>query len=871
MAPGRVASDAALTPGELLAGRYRIIGLLGRGGMGEVYRADDLTLAQPVALKFLPANLANDPAWIERFHHEVRNARQVSHPNVCRVYDIGEAEGRHFISMEFVDGEDLATLLIRIGRLPSAKANEVAQQLCAGLAAAHDKGLLHRDLKPSNVMLDGHGRVRIADFGLAVSTEEASSGETVGTPAYMAPEQFGGAAVTVRSDLYSLGLILYEIYSGHRAIEAGSFAEMKQRHHESVVKPPSQFEGGFDEQVERAILQCLEKDPARRPASALELSAMLPGGNLLAAAIASGQTPSPEMVADAGSTGGLRPSTAWLLLLAFLVLLVCALNTGARTDLLSQLKLEKSPSAMRERAREVLARVGLKNEARDHWAELRVNSDYISHVTRSDTSVTRWSRLGTPRGAWAVTYCYRESPHVLRPMNLIMGLSETDPPSVTAGMVTLDLDARGRLTRLVSVPPATEDSARAPAPPPWAQLFAASGMDSSRFRRVAPGVVPGTYADDRMAWEGRDTLTGLPVRIEAAAFRGTPVSFVVLPPWWRAAMASSNRVLEGGLGLLAGIIMLVPLLTLIVRICLLARSNLRQGRGDRRGALRLGVSVALLGAASVALEQHHAADATELLLPVIGLVVDVGILAVFIAVCYLALEPYLRRLWPERMVAWMRVLDGRWRDPLVGRDTLLGVIAGTGLAGLVGLQTLIPLWTGVKTGCPVPEGGDLSKLGAGGSYMLDNLLNTIMYAEFFALSFMLGFLLLLLLVRRRWLAGVLIIVLVGFFQWTSVAARMQFAPWSAVAFSFLIASLMLGVMFRLGPFALVAMFFASSMLSTNAISSHLWFSGRTAYATLVLVAVAVYGFVVSLAGRPAFGRGDVDSISDLMSVPRRSP
>jgi serine/threonine protein kinase len=168
-------------PGTVLAGRFRIVALLGRGGLGEVYRADDLTLDQPVALKFLP-EAANDAERLERFRQEVRIARKVSHPNVCRVYDISEAEGRHFLSMEYVDGEDLATLLRRIGRLPADKAIEVARKVCAGLAAAHDKGVLHRDLKPANVMLDGRGNVMITDFGLAALAEEIAEETCAAAP-----------------------------------------------------------------------------------------------------------------------------------------------------------------------------------------------------------------------------------------------------------------------------------------------------------------------------------------------------------------------------------------------------------------------------------------------------------------------------------------------------------------------------------------------------------------------------------------------------------------------------------------------------------------------------------------------------------------
>ena len=147
--------QARFTAGTLLAERYRIVGLLGRGGMGEVYRAEDLKLGQPVALKFLPDGHGEDDRRLARLLNEVRLARQVSHPNVCRVYDVAEVDGMHFMAMEYVDGEDLSSLLRRIGRLPHEKALEISRQICAGLAAAHEQGILHRDLKPANVMIDG--------------------------------------------------------------------------------------------------------------------------------------------------------------------------------------------------------------------------------------------------------------------------------------------------------------------------------------------------------------------------------------------------------------------------------------------------------------------------------------------------------------------------------------------------------------------------------------------------------------------------------------------------------------------------------------------------------------------------------------------
>ena len=296
-------SHGRFAPGAILDGRFRIIGLLGKGGMGEVFRADNLRLGQPVALKFLPDTVGTDPMRLAQFHNEVRTARQVSHPNICRVYDIGEIDGHLYLSMEYVDGEDLATSLRRIGRFPEDRATDIARQLCAGLAAAHERGVLHRDLKPANVMLDDAGKVRLMDFGLAaVGTVEDIR---AGTPAYMAPEQLLGREVTAKSDIYALGLVLYEIFTGRRAFTAATLNELVEQHQSGQITPPHTIVATLDPAIERAILRCLDPDPAKRPSSALGVSAALPGGDPLAAALAAGETPSPEMVAAAGEGAGL--------------------------------------------------------------------------------------------------------------------------------------------------------------------------------------------------------------------------------------------------------------------------------------------------------------------------------------------------------------------------------------------------------------------------------------------------------------------------------------------------------------------------------------------------------------------------------------
>ncbi len=337
-------NEGRFPPGTLLANRYRIAGLLGKGGMGEVYRGYDLTLEQPVALKFLPEASAANPAAMARFRNEGRIARRVSHPNVCRVYDIGQVQGQTYISMEYVDGEDLSSLLRRIGRLPADKGVEIACRLCAGLAAAHAKGVLHRDLKPSNVMIDGRGQVSITDFGVACFAEQLSGAEVCqGTPSYMAPEQLSGKEVSVRSDIYSLGLLLYEMFTGKRVFEANSLAQLLRLHENMLLTRPSFLVKDLDPAVERLILSCLEPDPRNRPYSALAVSAALPGGDPLVAALAAGETPSPELVAAAGATAGLPPRVAGWCLASVVIGLVAVALLSTKVNLIERELLERRP------------------------------------------------------------------------------------------------------------------------------------------------------------------------------------------------------------------------------------------------------------------------------------------------------------------------------------------------------------------------------------------------------------------------------------------------------------------------------------------------------------------------------------------------
>jgi serine/threonine-protein kinase len=321
-------------------------------------------------------------------------ARQVSHPNVCREYDVEGFEGHTFLAMEYVDGEDLASLLRRIGRFPQDRAIELARQICAGLAAAHDRGVVHRDLKPANIMLDGSGRIRITDFGLAGVT-----GETLraGTPAYMAPEQLAGKEVTPRSDIYALGLVLYELFTGRRAVDAGNLADLIARREHAALTPPTAIVRDLDPGIERVILRCLETAPSRRPASALAVAAALPGGDPLAAALAAGETPSPEMVAAAGRTEGLPRAivaahAAWIAIavIAFVLLY-------QRVGMINRVSLPKPPAALEDRVEEIVARLGYRDGIAATAAGMGMDLDWARYVQATSTDAGRWGLLSGTR------------------------------------------------------------------------------------------------------------------------------------------------------------------------------------------------------------------------------------------------------------------------------------------------------------------------------------------------------------------------------------------------------------------------------------------------------------------------------------------
>jgi hypothetical protein len=829
--------------GTIIGGQYRIVGLLGRGGMGEVYQAEDLKLEQPVALKFLPEALAKDGAALARFHREVRIARQISHRNVCRVYNIVESQGWHFILMEFVRGEELSSVLKRFGRLPADKALAIARQICAGLAAAHDVGVVHRDLKPGNVMIDEKGDVRITDFGLAGLMEEFGGGAALeGTPEYMSPEQLAGQELTARSDIYSLGLVLYEIFTGRKAFSANTLTDLlRLRKSESLPESPSTVVKDLDPLVERVIERCLAVDPKDRPSSALEVAAALPGGDPLAAALAAGETPSPEMVAAAPKQGSLRPAIAVSLLAATLVALALALWLSDKALLHRRVPLEKSVQGLKERGAEVARKFGY-DSATDSAYGFFVHGDYLNYIKANDRSPNRWDRLKTGRPV-ALGFWYRQSPRYLVPLSK-ENITQVDPPRTVPGMANVMLDGAGRMIGFIGTPPQTMDAAAAQGFD-WSRAFAEAGLDISAFRPTAPKWTPPHPFDERAAWEGaHPAQPDSPVRVEAAAYQGKLVSFQIVNPWNRPAR--EEQAPEGPADRVVQAAVVVLFFMILLGAALLARRNLRMGRGDRKGALRIAGFVFAAEMVAWLSSAHHVPDVNGEFGLFIQYLAYTVMLSGMLWLTYIAVEPSVRRRWPGIIISWNRLLAGDYRDPLVGRDILVGALFGF-TAEIVGfLQVLTPQWLGMPADAPAVS----SLTGLEGTQYVIAIFAKQVVNALITPSGLLLLLLIFSIILRRWWAAVgaalLLMTLIG-----ALAGEHPAVDW---AFNLLVGGLILVALLRFGLLACVFMqFFALTFFVFPMTTDfNAWYAGSTAFGLAAALALALYGFRTSLAGQRLF-------------------
>jgi serine/threonine-protein kinase len=834
----RTSRDGRFSPGDVLAGRYRIVAMLGRGGMGEVYRADDLSLDQQVALKFLPESLTNSESAIERFRNEVRLARQVAHANVCRVYDLGEIDGIYFLSMEYVDGEDLGSLIRRIGRLPADKALDIARKLCAGLSAAHQRGVLHRDLKPANIMLDSQGQVRLTDFGLAGMSGSIVGDEVrSGTPAYMAPEQIAGEEVTERSDIYSLGLVLYEVFTGKLPFESDTVAGLIKARTETAPEHPSAYAKDMDPLVERAILRCLTPRPADRPASALAVAAALPGGNALEAALAAGEMPSLQMVAAAGE--GLKPAAAWTL--AGIIALSTAVSVAllTRSSALDLLNPQYSADVLTQKARDIIQKAGGDNQPADHAEGFEWENGFRRYAQANDKPRADWKRIATQRPA-LLTFWYRQAASPLVGVTfhsdlLIPGVvQEDDPPPTESRMTRVRLDYQGRLLYFERMPSQVQSPLKnTPPAVDWAPLFTGAAIDQSKLESTEPLWTFLAASDARVAWKGSWPDSDRPLRIEAASMRGRPVAFSLIGPW-----TPHERAVEGaptGSALASFLILAALVLAVCIGGALMARKNIKSKRVDLPGAMRLGAFIFWIQMALWLLRGHINMSQGTFAMFIIAVCTAVFAAAVAWTL-YVALEPYVRRRWPQILIGWSALLTGRIREAVVGRDVLIGVALGTGLVAIDAIVS--SLFGGWGEGPELPSTEPVLGLRGALAHIVAQAPSDVRNA----LLFLFVIYLLRALTRNQWIACGLFALLFG-----SLSLNQ---PLVGIIEGYVISVLLAVAMVRWGVLASATLMCFANTLGNAPFTSHssAWFWPGLALSVAVPLIAAIWAFRVATSG-----------------------
>lgn len=855
-----------LTAGTVVAERYRIVARLGSGGMGTVYRAEDLVLQQNVALKFLSGPLANHPVWIARLRNEVRLARTVTHPNVCRVHDIVESEGRWFISMEYIDGEDLASLLRRIGRPSTDKALDITRQVCFGLSAAHSAGVLHRDLKPANIMVDGQGQVRLTDFGVAALPGQIDAHDIrTGTPAYMSPEQITGRDVSIQSDLYVLGLVLYELFSGKPAFRAKSLAEYIELQENAQPEELSELVDGIPDGVVRAVESCLRKDPWERPASALMVAASLPGADVLAAALAADQTPPPELVAAASTHGRTFSRSRAVLLTAvfFAAFIILKIGLPSRWDVLGTI----SPEALAERSRRVLEDAGYARGSayedfgyidgevqRPTWTELPPTA-----------SAPRPLSLGAidPCAQWPV-FWYRQSPLPLAASNVesvMFGSGHAmpeDPPHGRPGERIVMLDLSGRLLRFDAAP---HDHDAAPTNVATTEEAAfESLLRAADFvpQETKVDNIPSdhAYADGR-TYVWRQSLRGdeseYPIVASGESFDHKPIRFAVGQPTSEqsapATAAGANALerwnrVDSACSPAATRKSILRLSTRILFLIVMAVSLPWAWRGywtnriDRNGGVRMAL-VVFVGQMAVVLLRIYASPTLYdgVLRLLLGAVRAAGFAALS-AAFYVAVDLYARRYWPHMLVTWNRALLCKFADRDVRSHLALGACLGCFWALIANTERILVAALGLPEGSPL-RGESIAEKLYGGRALFAGYLDGATQAVLYGLLFLLLLVLARSVVRRPLLAAVIVgLLLVPMIvpRGANIFTSLIFLGLGGVA-------VCIWAMTRFGLLTIVTGLFVVYILNTTPMTVQLnsWYVGFSAFSLAIVAGLAAYG------------------------------
>jgi len=559
-------------------------------------------------------------------------------------------------------------------------------------------------------------------------------------------------------------------------------------------------------------------------------------------------------VAASGQTEGMRPVLAVTLLLVSVVGLIALLFVSDRFKLHNIAPLDNSPDVLATRAREVVRQLGYTEPYADEAFSFSLQGDYLNYVEEHDKSPDRWNALASGRPA-SIVFWYRQSPRQMRAQRFFSSIgggevTTFDPPMYLSGMVLVILDMQGRLLHLEAVPPQKDTPTDKAVGPDWLSLLAAAGLDPSAFHSVAPEWTPLAWGDARAAWLG--TLRGkmeIPERIEAADYRGRPVYFDVIYPWIvpdRAATPIADKPRDR----ISTIILLVLFLAVTISGVCVARRNVQLKRSDSRGAARLGVAVFLIFAAMWTLSAHHVGsiDEFDTILIALGWALLITTLA---TILYLALEPYVRRRDPHTLISWTRLLAGQWRDPLVGRDILVGTCYGVLLTLFeMSDNLLLPLFGKLP---PMPNGIDPHtflgvRLALGGLlfYILAFLLYSLLI--FF-------FLFLLRLVFRHDGIAALILVLIA----TGTNSAGEYPVFTYLYFAVIWSSIVL-VLKKAGLLAIVVGLVVQNVLVVFPMSSHLsrWYANSGLTGIIVISALLIFGFFTALAGRPLFTGAALD-------------
>jgi len=855
--PAQKISNNRFLPGELLADRYRIVALLGRGGMGEVYRAEDIRLGQTVALKFLPEQQVTDARHLQYFYGEVRLSQRLAHPHICRVHDLLEIGPLRCLSMEYIEGENLQTLLRRIGPLPEPKGLELAHQICQGLAAAHNAGILHRDLKTANIMIDERGRARITDFGLARERDQTDPAEAlVGSPAYMAPEQLAKNQTSIQSDLYSLGLILLEILTGQPMHRSKSLDAIAQMQTEETAKQIALETTTISVDVATAIASCLSKDPQQRPRSAAALAGLLPGHSPLSVAIAAGETPSPDMVAAVDAGEGLSmPQRAGLIAGTCLILLLVVLLSS---HAFSRFGTERVPAVLVDQASQILEQFQIPRGSAQAWG-------YVA-----DRRGLRWlASRGLPPSAGddvttAAYFWYRENPTYMAPLvpdwkgDAFLTVDELRPPPAAPGDVHLRLDGTGRLRYLSILPPAemttlTQPSTGANEDVAWEALFELAGLTSDQVTSLEPieaDFTPPGFADQRRSWtlpgDADSAFAGM--RIDAASWHARPSFFRIVYPWDGDPAASRWNGITSGNQVLSAI-MLIWVPVLIGLSGWLAHKNIASRRADRQGANRLAAFCAAAVLLLWLFGSTHLPAALELDLFVTALAGST-LMATVVWAAYVAFEPLVRRHWPRTLVSWSRLLQGQWTDSLVGRDLLIGIAAGAfaAMGKLLIVETPVVLQWG-SYGLPnIYNFAPLAGLRVAIGEVIAALGLAILYSLFFQLLFLMA---LHRSLRRTWLAVTVFVLFL------SCMVAVQYKPSSlAFAITAIEMTMTAALYLRVGLLAAVTMHFVRLLLKWPLTSDTSQWYAETGGMALAVIGLLL-GFAVYTTRRPV-GREPAD-------------